>query len=302
MPGATPPCVLTIGGTDSGGGAGVAADLRTFAAYGVHGALAVTAVTAQDTNRVHASEPVRASFLAAQIEVVARDLRPEAAKTGYLGSTASVAAVSALAAYGTLRRLVVDPVLVSSSGEPLFTGGDMTAAVRALLTSAIVATPNTYEAALLLGWPPDELGDLAAAEEAARELQSLGPSLVVVTGGRRRGKEAVDVAFDGVAVTHLAARFVETPNVHGSGDVFSAAVAAGLALGWGPLEAALSAKGFVQAAIERSAGWRLGSGHGPVDPLDLEARRAEREASRPGNPARPAAQGLEDDGSSSGAP
>ena len=351
MPLATPPTVLTIAGSDSGGAAGLAADLRTFAAYGVHGALAVAAVTVQDTVGVKAVEVLPARLLAAQIEAVAADLHPAAAKTGYLGSPANAAAVSALAAYGALPNLVLDPVLVSSSGTPLFPGRDMVEATRVLLASAVVATPNLPEAALLLGWDQGSPGsrgrpgsrggsgsrggpggpgaagstasagstagpgvrqaggldDLDAAETAARKLQALGPALVVVTGGRHRaGAEAVDVAFDGVAVTYLSAPFVDTPNVHGTGDSLSAALAAGLALGWGPLEAALVAKAFVHDALVRSATWHLGAGHGPIDHLDLAARRSERQQARTsdaGDAARASGgQDLDEDGSDRGAP
>lgn len=310
MPLATPPTVLTIAGSDSGGGAGLAADLRTFAAYGVHGALAVAAVTAQDTLGVRAVEVLPARLLAAQIEAVAADLHPAAAKTGYLGSPANAAAVAALAAYGLLPNLLLDPVLVSSSGAPLFPGGDMVEATRVLLASAVVATPNLPEAALLLGLEPgvlDGLDAIDAAETAARKLQALGPALVVVTGGRHpAGAEAVDVAFDGVAVTHLAAPFVETPNVHGTGDSLSAAIAAGLALGWGPLEAALVAKAFVHDALVRSATWHLGAGHGPIDHLDLATLRSGREQTRTsdaGGAARGSGgQDLDEEGRDRGAP
>jgi hydroxymethylpyrimidine/phosphomethylpyrimidine kinase len=268
----TPPSALTIGGTDSGGGAGIAADLRTFAAHGVHGTLAVAAVTAQDTVGVRRVEVLAPSFLVAQVETVVADLGPVATKTGFLGSPGNAAAVSRLADSGLLPGLVVDPVLVSSSGDPLFEGAGMTEAYLALVARATVVTPNLPEAELLVGHALDSLEDV---ERAARALAGLGPSLVYVKGGRRRGSFAVDVVFDGFAITRLSEPFVETPNVHGTGDTLSAAITAGLALGEDPLEAAIHAKGFVQAALARSASWRLGEGHGPIDQLHLSARRAE---------------------------
>ncbi|MGH9303400.1 MAG: bifunctional hydroxymethylpyrimidine kinase/phosphomethylpyrimidine kinase [Acidimicrobiales bacterium] len=260
----TPPVGLTIAGSDSGGGAGIAADLRTFAAHGVFGTLAVTAVTAQDTRRVRAVQAVSAEMVAAQIEAVCEDLSPKAAKTGMLASAEIVKTVTARAAGGALPPLVIDPVLVASSGDPLFEGGDVQDAYRDLLSLSCVVTPNLFEASLLVG---REIKDLPSMEEAARELHGLGARLVIVKGGHLKGKEAIDVAFDGRAVTLLRAPWVETPNVHGTGCSFSAAICAELALGREPLEAALRAKAYVHRAISLAARWRLGAGHGPIDHL-----------------------------------
>lgn len=257
-----PPVAMTIAGTDSGGGAGLAADLRTFAAHGVFGTLVVTAVTAQDTSEVHrlvASEP---DLVAAQLDAVLGDLPVLAAKSGLLPTVATVEVLIDRA--GTLPPLVVDPVLVASSGEPLFAGEDLPAAYRRLCAHASVVTPNLPEAALLTGRDLAELEDL---EWAARALGDLGPGLVVVKGGRRPGAESVDVAFDGQAVTYLRSGWVATRNVHGTGCTFSAAITANLALGRGPLDAAIAAKAYVTEAIALSAGWALGAGHGPIDQL-----------------------------------
>jgi hydroxymethylpyrimidine/phosphomethylpyrimidine kinase len=260
----TPKLALTIAGTDSGAGAGAAADLRTFAASGVFGVLVVTAVTAQNTVGIRQFLPMSPEMVAAQLDAVLEDLPVRAAKTGMLATRAVVELVAARAVAGSLPPLVVDPVLVGSSGKPIFPGEDVAGAYRDLFASAVVITPNLPEAALLTG---REINDLAAMEQAARELHSLGPSLVIVKGGRRRDAEAVDVAFDGRSVTLLRAPWVDTGNVHGTGCTFSAAIAANLALGLEPLEAALAAKQFVTRAIWKSSRWHLGAGHGPLDQI-----------------------------------
>lgn len=258
----TPRIALTIAGTDSGAGAGVAADLRTFAASGVFGTLVVTAVTAQNTLGLRQFLAMSPELVAAQLDAVLEDMDVRAAKTGMLATRGVVELLASRAAAGGLPPLVVDPVLVSSSGKPIFGDDDITGAYRALFASASVITPNLPEASLLTGL---EVTDLSSMEAAARRLQGLGPSLVIVKGGRRRDTEALDVAFDGHAVTLLRAPWVDTANVHGSGCTFSAAIAANLALGLGPLEAAISAKQFVTRAILGSSNWHLGAGHGPLD-------------------------------------
>ncbi|MGA2210616.1 MAG: bifunctional hydroxymethylpyrimidine kinase/phosphomethylpyrimidine kinase [Acidimicrobiales bacterium] len=259
----TPPVALTIAGSDSGGGAGIAADLRTFAAHGVMGTLAITAVTAQNTLGVQLVQTLPAAMVVAQIESVMSDLHPAAAKTGMLATSDIVKSVIAKIHDGSLPPLVVDPVLVASSGDPLFEGHAVRDAYLELVAGATVVTPNLLEASLLVGRP---LNDLEAMEEAARELQALGPDLAVVKGGHLRiDSEAIDVAFDGHAVTLLRSPWVSTGNVHGTGCSFAAAIAANLALGLGPLQAALNAKAFVHRAIVLAAGWELGGGHGPID-------------------------------------
>ena len=181
--GATPPVALTIAGTDSAAGAGVAADLRTFAAHGVFGTFAVSAVTAQNTVGVQRVQALPAGMVVAQIESVLSDLHPAAVKTGMLATPETVAAVTRLAAAGWLPPLVVDPVLVASGGRPLFEGHDMRDAYLRLIPFATVATPNLHEAALLVGRPID---DLPTMERAARDIQGLGAALVIVKGGQMR--------------------------------------------------------------------------------------------------------------------
>jgi hydroxymethylpyrimidine/phosphomethylpyrimidine kinase len=258
----TPEIALTVAGTDSGAGAGIAADLRTFAALGVFGTLVVTTVTAQNTLGVREFLAMPVSLVESQLDALAEDMPARAAKTGMLGSSEVVKLLSSRAGAGLLPPLVVDPVLVSSNGKPIFSGDDVAGAYRDLLGFAAVVTPNLPEAALLTGRLVTDLADM---EAAARELQSLGPSLVIVKGGRRRDTEAVDVAFDGRSVTLLRAPWIDTANVHGTGCTFSAAIAANMALGREPLEAALLAKDFVTRAIRGGSHWHLGAGHGPLD-------------------------------------
>ncbi len=251
----------------------MAADLRTLAAHHVHGTLALTAVTAQNTRGVQRVERLAPDMVVAQVESVLGDLRPAAVKTGFLATPATVRAVTELARRSLLPNLVVDPVLVGSSGAPLYDGPDgleMRDAYLDLVALARVITPNHREAALLTGRVIDGLEDI---EATAHELRALGPDLVVVTGGRLRLEdEAVDVAYDGHAVTLLRAPWLETRNVHGTGCTLAAAVAADLALGLPALQAALAAKAFVHHAIELSAHWELGAGHGPIDQLGAAHR------------------------------
>jgi hydroxymethylpyrimidine/phosphomethylpyrimidine kinase len=262
---------ITVAGTDSAGGAGVAADLRTFAAHGVHGTFAVTAVTAQDTLGVKRVQSLDADMVEAQIEAVRGDLDVGAAKTGMLGTTAVVDLVARLAGDGHLPNLVVDPVLASSSGH-LLLKGDGPGAYRRLLPHALVVTPNLRETSLLVGRP---VADLEAMVAAARELHELGCRYVVVKGGHLAGDEADDVVFDGKAVTVLRAPMIETRNNHGTGCTLSASIAAELALGAAPLEAIARSKEYVSRAIAGSAGWKLGGGAGPLDQLCFQAEADE---------------------------
>lgn len=262
----TPPVALTVAGTDSSGGAGVAADLRTFAAHGVHGALSVTVVTAQDTRGLQRLEMIEPDLVAAQIDVVVADLHPFATKTGMLARAEVADLVAVRAEAVRLGRLVVDPVLVSSTNEPLF-GEEMIEAYRRLAGTATVFTPNLPEAGLMLGRPVTTPAEM---EEAARELARLGAEVVVVKGGRLEGEpEAVDVVYDGRSLARLSAPFVATRNVHGSGCTLSAAVAANLAQAMEPLAAVMAAKRYLTRALSLAARWELGEGHGPLDQLGV---------------------------------
>lgn len=261
----TPPVALTIAGVDPAGGAGIAADLRTFAALGVHGALAVTTLTVQDTvsvRRAVASDP---ALVAEQIDVVLADLDVAAAKTGFLGSVA-VAEVVADRASGW-GALVVDPVLVAHDGRPILDAADTYR--RRLLPRATVATPNHREAALLAGIEVTTVADMVAA---AHRILELGPTVVVVTGGAIGTADAVDVAVDATEVRELRSARVPTRNTHGSGCTFAAATAALLARGEDPWAAVTGAKAFVSRAVAAGAAWRLGAGRGPLDQLAGVAR------------------------------
>lgn len=253
---------MTIAGSDSGGGAGLQADLKTFAALGVFGTSVVTAVTAQNTAAVVAVDPVRPELVEAQMEAVLSDLAVRAVKTGMLATSATVATVARWAAEGRLPNLVVDPVLVASTGRPLL-DEDGVAAYRALLLPhAAVVTPNTREAALLAGHPVEGLDDMV---RAAHRLADGGAAVVVVKGGHLGGPESPDVVLMDGALEVLDGPRVASPNDHGTGCTLSAATAALLARGATAFDAVVGAKAFVTAALRGSATWRLGAGHGPLD-------------------------------------
>ena len=255
-----PPVALTIAGSDSAGGAGIQADLKTFAAHGVFGTSVLTAVTAQSTAGVLGVEVLDPGFVELQLRAVLDDLPVGAVKTGMLGSSAVVAVVARWAAAGRLPQLVVDPVLHASTGRPLLDEGAV-GAYRDLLPHALVVTPNMREAATLTG---STVCDLDTMAEAGRALADSGVPVVVVKGGHLAGA-AVDVVVAGGEVSHLRHDRVETANDHGTGCTLSAALAAGLASGAAPLDALEAAKAYVTRAITGAAGWRLGSGHGPLD-------------------------------------
>ena len=268
----TPKVALTIAGSDSGGGAGVQADLLTFAAHRVHGTSALTAVTAQNTRAVTAVVALEPSFVVAQITAVLEDLAPAAAKTGMLANAAIVRAVADLAGAGALPPLVVDPVLVSTSGHALMEPEGVEAYRRHLLPHATVLTPNLREAAVLAGCALEELSCEEAMAEVGRELRRLGPRVVVVKGGhlvardRRDERDAApDVVVGPEGVEVVRRPRVATTNDHGTGCTLSAAIAAQLALGRSIPEAIVGARDYVQAALTGSAAWQLGGGHGPLD-------------------------------------
>lgn len=260
-----PVVVLTIAGSDSGGGAGIQADLKTFGALGAFGTCAVTALTAQSTRGVSGILPVPADFVVAQVEEVLADLPVASVKTGMLGTAEVVRAVAGLAAAGRLPRLVVDPVMVASSGARLLDAEAEQTYREQLLPHAEVLTPNLLEAEALLG---GSIGTLPQQHEAAAALAALGPRVVVVKGGHAvsgSGAEAVDVVWRSGRIYELRAPRTATSNDHGTGCTFAAAVTAHLAQGREVEQALRAAKDFVAAALKGSAGWRLGSGHGPLD-------------------------------------
>ena len=251
-------CVLTIAGSDSGGGAGIQADLKTFAALGLYGASAVTAITAQNPVAVTAIHEVPLGVIAAQIDAVLEDLRPDAVKVGMLSSPEIVALVAEKLARAAIGAVVVDPVMVAKSGDRLLRPEAVEALRTRLLPLAGVLTPNLPEAEVLLGRP---VATAAEQEQAARDIAALGPRAVVVKGGHRAGP-AVDVLFDGRRVYEYRAERIETTSTHGTGCTFSAAIAAYLALGLALPEAVGEAKRYLDGAIRQAPG--LGRGHGPL--------------------------------------
>ena len=258
---------LTIAGSDSGAGAGIQADLKTFAAHGVYGITAVTAVTAQNTIGVLRSVPMPSDLVTAQLEAVMSDLGAHAVKTGMLGNAAIVEAVAAAAQDLELPFLVVDPVLVSSSGEALLDDEGVLALKRELLRRAHAVTPNIQEAEVLSGVAIRNEQD---RREAARRIFALGPVHVVITGGDIPEGASdiaphaiVDLLYDGDVFTEYAAERVPGRHTHGTGCAFSAAVTAHLALGRSLHEAVPLAQAYVGGAIRHAP--RLGSGSGPMN-------------------------------------
>jgi hydroxymethylpyrimidine kinase/phosphomethylpyrimidine kinase len=256
------PVALTIAGSDSGGGAGIQADLKTFAALGVHGTSAITAITAQNTMGVTDILELPPALVRAQIEAVVTDLGVQAAKTGMLSSAAIIEVVARTIADHDIRNLVVDPVMVAKGGAKLLRDDAVGALRTRLLPLAAVITPNLPEAEVLLGRRMRTLDD---QKQAARELVALGARAAVVKGGHAAGATSTDFYFDGSQMVELHAARIITANTHGSGCVFSAAIAAGLAKGADPIAAVREAKRFITEAIEHSL--ELGHGHGPVNPM-----------------------------------
>ncbi len=267
-----PAVAMTIAGSDSGGGAGIEADLRTFAAHRVHGTVAITALTAQSTVGVTAVTPIEAEMVAAQITTVLADMDVLAAKTGMLCRPSTIERLGAMADAGDLPPLVVDPVLVSSTGHPLMEDGGVSAYRSALIPSATVVTPNLREAAVLLGVAVGDLATIAAMADAGRAIVSLGATWAVVKGGHLLDggdteSAAPDVLVGPTGVTELEGTRVSTVNDHGTGCSMAAAITANLANGLSVPEAVIEAKAYVHQALTGAVSWRLGAGHGPIDHL-----------------------------------
>jgi hydroxymethylpyrimidine/phosphomethylpyrimidine kinase len=257
---------LTIAGSDSGGGAGIQADLKTFAALDVHGTSALTAVTAQNTLGVSDYVELPPAIIRAQIDQVVSDLSPASVKTGMLSSPEIIEVVATAVEELELPNLVVDPVMVAKGGARLLREEAVATLVERLIPLASVITPNLPEAEVLLGRP---IRSLAEREPAARDLFALGCAAVVVKGGH--GEGAVDAFFDGERFLWLEADRVPTENTHGSGCAFSAAIAAGLARGLATMAAVEEAKAFITGAIIHAL--EIGHGHGPVNPMWRLIRR-----------------------------
>jgi hydroxymethylpyrimidine/phosphomethylpyrimidine kinase len=256
------PRALTIAGSDSGGGAGIQADLKTFSAFGVFGMTAITAVTVQNTKGVTGYEELPASMVADQIRAVVGDIGVDAAKTGMLASAAIVEAVAEALRETPVPALVVDPVFVSKHGHPLLAEDAVEALRRSILPLATLVTPNMPEAAGLTG---SDVEDRDGMRRAGDAILGLGARAVLVKGGHLEGPEATDLFVDGSGEEWIGAERIDTPHTHGTGCTLSSAIAASLARGASLPEAVRAGKAFVTEAIRHALA--LGDGIGPVDQL-----------------------------------
>jgi len=261
---------LTIAGSDSGGGAGIQADLKTFTALRVYGLSVVTAITAQDTCRVAGVVELPADFVRLQLDLVMRDIGADAAKTGMLSSPEIIEAVAEGVREHRIERIVVDPVMRAKSGDRLLRAEAEEALVRQLLPLAYLVTPNIPEAEALVGWPIRSREDM---KRAAQHIFDLGPRAVLIKGGHLdAGPEVVDILYDGRQFYEFAAERIGTRNTHGTGCTYSAAIAAYLARGDNVLEAIRKAKHYVTMAIRY--GFPIGRGHGPLNHFWREGEAA----------------------------
>ncbi|WP_026036551.1 bifunctional hydroxymethylpyrimidine kinase/phosphomethylpyrimidine kinase [Limnohabitans sp. Rim47] len=255
--------VLTIAGSDSGGGAGIQADLKTFAALGCYGTSAITALTAQNTVGVQGIHAVPAEFLKAQIQSVLDDIGVDAVKIGMLHAPGIVEVVAWAIDHYKLTNVVLDPVMVATSGDRLIASETVQVLVHELFPRVSVITPNLDEAALLLG---RDIPNAEALDIAAQDLLGMGARAVLLKGGHLAGDEVVDLLADASGpLQRLASRRIASRNVHGTGCTLSSAIAAHLALGHGLSEAVSLARAFILAAIAQGADVTTGQGHGPLN-------------------------------------
>jgi len=255
------PRVLIIAGSDSGGGAGIQADLKTVSALGAFGMTAITALTAQDTTGVYGVLEIAPKFVTQQIDVCVSDIGCDAVKTGMLFSTAIIEAVGAAISDHKLNPVVVDPVMIAKSGAPLLKPEAVEALKKKLLPLASVVTPNLHEATALTG---REIRNLEHMKDAARAIRDLGPKNVVVKGGHLEGI-AADVLHDGREFLQFRRERIATKNTHGTGCIFASAIAANLAHGKTVRESVTAAKDFITAAILNNLA--IGKGYGPANPM-----------------------------------
>ncbi|MGP9820553.1 bifunctional hydroxymethylpyrimidine kinase/phosphomethylpyrimidine kinase [Salinarimonas sp. NSM] len=253
---------LTIAGSDSGGGAGIQADLKTFSARGVYGASVIAALTAQNTRGVQGIHDVPPDFVAAQMDSVLSDLKVDAVKIGMLSKPAVIETVAAGLDRHGVSCVVLDPVMVAASGDKLLSDDAIETLRAVLLPRALVLTPNLPEAAALLGEPVAEDEDAMRAQ--GERLLALGPEAVLIKGGHASGPESVDLLVEPRGVTRLVAPRIATRNTHGTGCTLSSAIAAELAKGASLAESARAAKAWLAGAIAAADGLEIGSGHGPV--------------------------------------
>jgi hydroxymethylpyrimidine/phosphomethylpyrimidine kinase len=254
--------ILTIAGSDSGGGAGIQADLKTFSALGTYGCSVITALTAQNTRAVTAIHEVPATFVTAQINAVFEDIKVAAVKIGMLATPEVIMAVAEGLERHLARPVVLDPVMVAKSGDHLLHPEAVRALRERLLPQAGVITPNLLEAGVLLDMEPPV--DEAGMVEAAARLRTLGPQAVLLKGGHREGAESIDVFDDGGEPLTLATARIDTPNTHGTGCTLSSALAALLGQGMATRDAVQAAKAYITGAIRAGDRLCVGGGHGPV--------------------------------------
>lgn len=252
---------LTIAGSDSGGGAGIQADLKTFQELGTFGMSVITAITAQNTLGVHGVYPQSKEAIIAQLEAVLSDIGVDAVKTGMLFSSEIIEVVAQKLIEYKVEKIVIDPVMVAKGGQSLLQEEAIEAVRKHLLPLATVITPNVPEAEVIIG--EKGISSLQDMEEAAREIHCLGAKNVVLKGGHLLGEESTDVLFDGTSFTYLPAQRIQTKHTHGTGCTFAAAIAAGLAKGQSVLEATQIAKEFITCAIQHS--FAIGQGIGPTN-------------------------------------
>jgi hydroxymethylpyrimidine/phosphomethylpyrimidine kinase len=258
--GMTIPNLLSIAGVDPSGGAGIAADLKTFAALGAYGMAAVTALTVQNTRGVRAVRLVEPGFVADQIDLIFADIRVDAVKIGMVGSAEIAEAIAASLLRHKATHIVLDPVMVAKSGDRLLDDDAIVAMRAELLPRALVVTPNIPEAEVLTGRRIQSLGD---AREAAQRIHDMGSRAVVVKGGHAAGDVVIDVLFDGERIVEFRTPRIQTRNTHGTGCTFASAIAAYLALGLSVGDATERAQEYVAGAIRH--GLAIGHGHGPLN-------------------------------------
>lgn len=256
------PIALTIAGSDSSGGAGIQADLKTFSAFGVYGASVITALTAQNTRGVDAVHTVPGDFVAAQLEAVFSDLDLKAIKVGMVGSAGAASAVAEKLERVNDIPIVVDPVMVATSGDSLLESEAEDVLRNDLIPFAYLLTPNLHEAARLLDHPV--ASDETEMRAQARALHDSGPSAVLVKGGHGTGQEVVDIFFDGTRFDRIAVPRIETKNTHGTGCTLSSAIAACLAQGASLRDSVFRAKAYLSGALAHADALDIGSGSGPV--------------------------------------
>lgn len=255
--------VLTIAGSDSGGGAGIQADLKSFAARGVYGMSAITALTAQNTIGVQAIFEISADFVAKQIDSVMSDIGADAWKTGMLSNAEIIHVVVNKTKQYNIQKLIVDPVMVAKSGDSLLRTEAQEALIKQLLPLSYILTPNHHEAEVLTG---EEIKNLKEAEQAAIQIHKMGAANVVVKGGHIPGiSEAIDVLYDGKKITHISAPRLDTENTHGTGCTYASSIAAEIAKGKDFIEAVRIAKEYITEAIRSAIHLGIGNGHGPLN-------------------------------------